>query len=262
MIAQFNDNLPGKVLAGVSAGLLALLLLLVGIWLLPPSAERSESGASDLALSSEVPTLEQARPIEEYAVIVNRPVFNENRQPVIGGEVPDGEEDDALAQAEDVEAPNVELAGVVITPDVRVATLRLEGGTESLLALEGEPLRGDFGSWRLTSIEPRSAVLESADGQTVELKLQIHDAVIDAPPEPAPAPGEASEQEAEQAAEGPSISRAEEIRQRIAQRREELRRAAEEGGPEPVTPKVNYQEAIQSLMNARRNDQENDESEQ
>ena len=89
--------------------------------------------------------------------------------------MPEGEED-ALDQQGNVEAPDVELAGVVITPDVRVATLRLKGEAESLLALEGEPLHGSFGSWRVSRIEPRSALLESANGEQVELQLQIHDA--------------------------------------------------------------------------------------
>ncbi|MBT8051465.1 MAG: hypothetical protein HKO85_05760 [Xanthomonadales bacterium] len=265
MISQLNDNPLGKVLSGISAGLLIVLLLLAAVWLLPPSAPQAAEGTEGQAVDSEVPELQEARPIEEYAIIVDRPVFNENRQPVIGGEVLDGE-DDPLAQQEDVEAPDVELAGVVITPDVRIATLRLKGETESLVALEGQPLRGDFGSWKLSSIEPRSALLESAEGKRVKLVLQIHDAIIDAPP-----PGqEAPEDGADSASSGPGdvkpMTRAEEIRQRIAQRREELRRAAEEGGPPPETPQISYKDAIQSMITTRKedpeNEQENNDSEQ
>jgi hypothetical protein len=62
------------------------------------------------------------------------------------------------------------------------------------------------------------------------------------------------------------MTRAEEIRQRIAQRREELRRAAEEGGPPPETPQISYKDAIQSLITTRKddpeNEQENNDSEQ
>ena len=65
--------------------------------------------------------------------------------------------------------------------------------------------------------------------------------------------------DSETAGDEPPLTRAEEIRQRIAQRREELRRAAEEGGPPPTTPQVNYREAIQSMIGARRDDQENDQ---
>lgn len=257
MIGQLNDNPLGKALAGVVAGLLVVLLALATIWMLPPVADEAADGVAGQAVDSEVPELEEARPIEEYAVIIDRPVFNENRQPVIGGEVLDGE-DEPLAQ-EDVEAPDVELAGVVITPEVRIATLRLKGEEASLVALEGHPLEGNFGSWRLSRIEPRSAVLESAEGERVELDLQIHDAMIDAPPPSAqPSSDEAGETAGGDTEERP-MTRAEEIRQRIAQRREELRRAAEEGGPPPETPQVDYREAIQSMIGARNDDQENEQ---
>ena len=258
MISQLNDNPLGKALAGVSAGLIVVLLALVTIWMMPPSADEAAGDAAGQAVDSEVPELEEARPMEEYAVIVDRPVFNENRQPIIGGEVPDGE-DDPLAQLEDVEAPDVELAGVVITPNVRIATLRLKGEAESLLALEGHPLEGNFGSWHLSRVEPRSAVLESADGERVELDLMIHDAMIDAPPPGAQVPSDEAGETGGKAEEERPMTRAEEIRQRIAQRREELRRAAEEGGPPPETPQVDYREAIQSLIGTRKDDQENEQ---
>ena len=58
------------------------------------------------------------------------------------------------------------------------------------------------------------------------------------------------------------MTRAEEIRQRIAERREELRRAAEEGDGEQKTPaQVDYRQAIQAMMAGKKN-QDKDESEQ
>ena len=73
---------------------------------------------------------------------------------------------------------------------------------------------------------------------------------------------EAGSEEERQASDQP-MTRAEEIRQRIAERREELRRAAEEGGaPEDTrAPQMDYREAIQSMMRGRER-QEQDESEQ
>jgi hypothetical protein len=53
---------------------------------------------------------------------------------------------------------------------------------------------------------------------------------------------------AEQGENQEPLSRAEEIRQRIAQRREELRRAAEEKDAEEK-PEVDYRTAIQSTLN-------------
>ena len=264
MIAQLNGNPLGKALALFCGGMVAVLVGLGVIWALPPAgsdAAESEGGSS---LSSNVPQLSSAEPIENYAVITDRPVFNESRQPVIGAaDDEEGEED--LAAMENVDAPDVELAGVVITPEMRVATLRLKDSPESLLAFEGQPLEGNFGSWRVSRIEARTAILESDSGEQVRLDLQIHDAVIDEPPKPASNDqaqvnsenGGQPEQEVD-----PTLTRAEEIRQRIAQRREELKRAAEEGQqPENITPQVDYREAIQAMM-AGQKKQEDDDKEQ
>ena len=267
MIGLLNDNPVGKALVGVSAAMLVVLLLLAVAWVLPPAGADLEAGEGGPAVSSDVPQLEEPKPLEQYAEIVNRPVFNESRQPVIGGEIVDGE-DEELADAADVEAPDVELAGVVITPDLRVATLRVKGEDASLLALEGQPLEGDFGSWRVSRVEPRSAVLESASGDQVRLELQIHDAMIDEPPKPKPSAAppvidDAGQSTEDLAQDDAPMSRAEEIRQRIAERREELRRQQEEGGEPPVPAQQSYRQAIESLMKGRQQDtKKEDESEQ
>ena len=263
MISLLNDNPVGKALVGVCAAALVLIALLGLGWLLPPSGSDVNSAADGPSMSSDVPQLEEPSPIEQYAEIINRPVFNESRQPIIGGELTDGE-DEELVEAEDAEAPDVELAGVVITPDVRVATLRVKGEDASLLALEGQPLEGDFGSWRVSRVEPRSAVLESASGDQVRLELQIHDAVIKEPPKPPPPQVDDAGEPADNVAQDDApMSRAEEIRQRIAERREELRRAAEEEKEPSAPPTPNYREAIQQMIQGQRqNQQDNDESEQ
>ncbi|MEE4216671.1 MAG: hypothetical protein V2I48_03615 [Xanthomonadales bacterium] len=262
MISQLTDNPIGRVLAAVSAGLLALLLLLAVIWVLPPSGAAGGDGDGNRDPSSEVPQLKTGQPIENYAVITDRPVFNESRQPIIGVSPEDESEDEELAGDEDVDAPDVVLAGVVITPELRVATLRLKDSPESLLAFEGQPLEGDFGSWHISRIEPRQAILESGAGEQVRLELQIHDAMMDTPPEPerAAAPGDHAQNTLD---DGQPMTRAEEIRQRIAERREELKRAAEEGGEQPgQPPQLNYRQAIQAMMQQGNKNQETDESEQ
>jgi hypothetical protein len=74
--------------------------------------------------------------------------------------------------------------------------------------------------------------------------------------------GEASES-AKQAGDSDSdepLSRAEEIRQRIAQRREELRRAAEDKEQDEA-PQVDYRQAIQSMVSGSRQKKEEDENE-
>lgn len=262
MIGLLSGNPVGKALAGASAALFAVLLLLGAAWMLPPSGAEPGEGPGESGLSSDVPQIKPPEPIETYAVITDRPVFNESRQPVIGAaDGPDDEE--GFNDPADVDAPDVELAGVVITPEIRVATLRLKDSPESLVAVEGQPLEGDFGSWRVSRIEARQAVLESGSGEQVQLRLQVHDAVIDEPPETV------NNREARAAENEPSqpppedtepISRAEEIRQRIAERREELRRQNEQDGePSQQAQPVDYRQAIQKMMQGRK-DQEKDEN--
>jgi len=260
-----SDNPLGQVFAWVSGALLGLLLLLAVVWVLPPSGSVAEDGDESRGLSEEVPQLKVAEPIENYAVITDRPMFNQSRQPIIGESAGAGDEEEDFDSDENVDAPDVILAGVVITPELRVATLRLKDSPESLMAFEGQPLEGNFGSWHLSRIEPRQVILESGAGQQVRLELQIHDAMIDAPPEPPPGVPEAKAgQSAQNAAEdGQPMTRAEEIRQRIAERREELQRAAEEGGEEAKQSKpLDYRQAIQQMMQQGQKNQENDESEQ
>ena len=262
MISWLDDNPGGKVLASVAGGLGVILLLLAVVWSLPPSGSDADGSDDSQSPSGEIPQLQPAGGIEEFAVITERPVFNDTRQPVLVLDS-DGEEGEEGLEEIDVEAPDVELAGVVITPDVRVATLRLKGEDASLIAFEGQPLEGSFGSWQVSEVQARHVVMTSGDGEEVRLELQVHDAVIDEPPKPATSPADATATDGDgQEADGEKqpMSRAEEIRQRIAERREELRRAAEESGEEPAKP-ADYRSAINQLMRGQK-DQASDENDQ
>jgi hypothetical protein len=261
VISWLEDNLIGRVLAGFCAAMVLALLILVVIWTLPPAGSEADESAEQTAVSLDVPRLKAGEPIEQYAVITERPVFSESRQPEIALDVGDDDMEDLVET--DVDAPEVELAGVVITPSVRVATLRPKEGDESLLAFEGKPLEGDYGSWQVSRIEPRRVTLRSGSGEEVQLELQVHDMVIQEPPKPVveekkPESTAGGEQDDE---DEPPMTRAEEIRQRIAERREELRRAAEEDqSPESAKP-ADYSSAIQSMLKRKPN-QADDENEQ
>lgn len=263
MIGWLDGNPAGKVLAGAAASLAVALLLLGVIWSLPPSGTDIAEGEGSEGLSAEVTQLQTPPELTQFAVITDRPVFHESRQPVIAVDEVDGEDSEGDSAEVDVDAPDVELAGVVITPEVRVAMLRPKDGEESLLAFEGVPLEGNYGSWQVSRIEPRNVILSSSRGEEVRLDLQIHDATIERPPEPEPKPEPqevAGEEQTAEAGEAQPLSRAEEIRQRIAERREELRRAAEEGGAEEAKP-ADYRSAIQQMMRGRQN-QASDENDQ
>jgi hypothetical protein len=262
MIRYLEDNPVGLVFASVCGGLLVISVLLSVIWSLPPSAPSAEEDGDSASPILEIPVLADAEPLETFAVITERPVFNETRQPVIPGEEDeDGDEDVA---EEEVDAPEFQLAGVVITPSIRMATLRQEGAGMSLVAFEGQPLEGDYGSWQVSKINEREVTLTSGGGEELQLKLEVHKAKIAPPPKVAEAEGKkpaaSGERGPEEEADAP-LTRAEEIRQRIAERREELRRAAEEkeqnGESEPETQ--DYRSAIQSMMNRRDQNRSSDE---
>lgn len=267
MISLLEDNPLGVVLASLCGGLLLVLLVLVASWTLEPSG--SSQGAADPGdqPSLDLPSLEAGEPLEAYAVITERPVFNESRLPVLEEDAEDDGEDDLLAE-EDVEAPEMQLSGVVITPSIRMATLKPKGSKQSLVAFEGQPLKGDFGSWQVSRIGPREVTLSSGSGEELQLRLEVHDIKIEEPPKVETAKAEEPSAAATAGSEGERpLSRAEEIRQRIAQRREELRRAAEEqqSGESPESPennksRDNYRSTIQSMIRGTRQDEDNDEN--
>lgn len=265
MIRWLEENPIGQGLAAACLALCVFSVLLAVIWMLPPSADSMGDENEEKLASQELPELKAVRSIKEFSEITGRPVFNQSRQPVI--EVEELETEEELPP-EEVDTPDLVLAGVVITPSLRMATLRQQGQEFSLVAFEGAPLEGDYGTWQVSRIEPRQVTLAASDGKELQLQLEIHDATIEAPARPEP------ELEAKEApedtplaarTEGQPLSRAEEIRQRIAERREELRQAAEaeaEAGADEKKPEMTYQQAIQSMMGKKSQDKpENDENE-
>jgi hypothetical protein len=263
MMRWLEDNPIGQVLAAVAAGLVVVMLALGVVWSLPPGAgETAPPADAEARLRVEVSEMAGHEPIEAYAVVSERPVFNESRQPEL---VADADAEDAEGAAEEpADAPDLQLAGVVITPSLRMVTLRPKNSGQSLVAFEGQPLQGDYGSWHVSRIAPREITLASGYGEELQLQLQIHDAVIKPPPKPEPA--EVAEEKSSDSRERDDdeddrpLTRAEEIRQRIAERREELRRAAEEE-QSGEREQSEYQTAIQAMMGARRRSQENSDEE-
>ena len=261
MIRWFHDNPVGLGLASFCGVLLLITGLLVFVWALPPSAPGRDVDDGDSIAGLDLPELRGAGELEDYSEIITRPAFNESRQPVIDlSEDEDGMDDGEDVIEEVVDAPDVELAGVIITPTLRMATLKEKGQEVSLVGFVGRPLEGNYGSWQITRIEPREVTLTSGDGEELQLQLQVHNAKIATPPKtPEPLAAAAGEQ----ATESPAVengteplSRAEEIRQRIAERREELQRAAES---EQAGTEVNYQQAIQNMMGKKRQENSNNE---
>jgi len=260
MIKWFEENPIGKVLAAICVALCFFSLLLAVVWTLPPSADSAADEADETLASLDLPELRGVASIEEFTEITSRPVFNQSRQPVI--ELEEVAEDEEEALLDVVDTPDLVLAGVIITPSLRMATLREQGQELSMVAFEGRPLEGNYGTWQISRIDPRQVTLAASDGKELQLQLEIHKATIVAPPKAEPDLDEKkqpAELELAEKLDDQPLSRAEEIRQRIAERREELRQAAE---AEEQKPEMTYQQAIQSMMGKKNQDKaKNDENE-
>jgi len=261
-----QDNPLGMILAGIS-GVFALLVLGMAIvWNLPVSVDTSGVDSDITSGNKKSMAARQIGTLADYQVVNEKPVFNESRQPVIS-ELDEIESDDTTIEIKD--APDVRLTGVIITPSMKIASLTpADTNLESVMAYEGESLTGEFVGWQVTSVNPRNVVLESRDGQSLNLDLQVHDIKIEEPPTPV-APASTAQTSTDLGADvsdedDEPLSRAEQIRQRIAERREELRLEQEElqsqNGSQPgaasnAARPSEYQNAIRALMKNKSKDQ-------
>lgn len=263
-----QDNPLGIALVGISGVFLLLAAILALVWTLPVVVETAETAAQENGGTDGILLAHQVGSLSAYQVINERPVFNESRLPVISKRDGEGSAEDVTVAIKD--APDVRLTGVIITPSVRIASLTpADGKQESVMAYEGQSLTGEYVGWQVSSVNPRDVVLESLDGQTMGLDLEIHDATIKAPARQAPVakPGSAVAEKTGVEGEQP-LSRAEQIRQRIAERREELRREQEDKGAQnrPAQRQTTqrqapnpqgYQNAIRALMKNNSKDRGN-----
>jgi hypothetical protein len=245
-------------LASVCGALLLVSAVLVLVWTRPVAPRGAAAGEAEPDAVEIAELADELGPLSEYRVVTERPIFDETRRPTVAME--DAEPATGEATEEVAGAPEVKLTGVVITPELKMVTLKPLQAGETVIAIEGEPLEGDYAGWSVSEINPRQVVLASTRGGSHRLDLEVNTRRIEEPPKP-PKAEEPAEAERQQAAGGDDepLSRAEEIRQRIAERREELRREQEEGAQaNSASQRSRYQEAIQQMMR-RTNDPEKDE---
>lgn len=267
-----RDNFVGMTLLGAMAVLLLISFALVVAWMWPVSSEIPVQTAEDLNAEATVVVASEIGPVSDYQVINERPLFSVTRQPA----PVDSDDPTEIEEPEQVvlDAPEARLTGVFISPGVRIASLMpLQGEQISVTAKEGEPLIGEWVGWAVSTVQPRHVVLTSRSGETLKLELKVHDVKIAEPPKmelPADAGVVAGGQDDVPIGEdGEPLSRAEQIRARIAERREELRlqqeaqsdgRVDSDRGGNKATPPPDYQSAIRALMNNRAKDKNsNDE---
>src|SRR5690554_1191158 len=106
---------------------------------------------------------------ESYSAIIERPVFfSDRRLPVV--EAPSAEAELAEQQQPgETEEPVTELkasvAGIVITPEMKLAMVADAQAGKTLLLREGMSLEGEQAAWKLDSIEARQVRFVSVDGR-------------------------------------------------------------------------------------------------
>lgn len=163
-------------------------------------------------------------PLSQYGEAAARPLFTTDRRPrAFLATSPEGSDGAAPAQSLDFV-----LTGVLISPQVQLATLQPTGGGESQRVQVGKSPEGAAG-WRLVEVQPRRAVFEGGGGQsTLELRTfgasdADREAIARAAPGARPPPA------ASDAAPAPATSpqneqqRIEAIRKRIEARRAQIR---------------------------------------
>jgi len=142
-------------LGGTAVVLGVLLLLLLG------GVGRSVRWKTARALPPLPPPgnsadLPRPKPLQEFGVVWQKPLFNPDRKPM------------AHAAAGGSNLGDLELTGIIITPDLRMALLHDKKGDKEIRLRQGASLPD--GSVTLVEVHQRSALFDSAAGRT-ELKL-------------------------------------------------------------------------------------------
>ncbi|MDT8410579.1 MAG: hypothetical protein RQ741_13355 [Wenzhouxiangellaceae bacterium] len=233
-----KTNLLSVLLVGaiglvVVVGLLSFALLgRVDVASIEPAGDGS--GLPDTVAAADLDLGE----LSKFAAITERPVFFESRRLPVVEMDEDGEPDELLAESEpELEIPDLDakVAGIIITPEVRLAMINDQSSNETLVLREGMAMAGDKSAWKISEIRGRSVRFATDSGEQAELELEVETAALTAGNGGArrrTSPAEQSEPAAQaNAANGDdqdaARERAEEIRRRVAERRAQLRAEAE-----------------------------------
>jgi general secretion pathway protein N len=229
------------ILQGAVAGVLAIAAVMQGAGLGTGYSleEDDASRASTKPPAAIAGEPNKVKPWPQYVEILNRPLFNESREP---------EEVAAPAAAPNENAAgelNAVLAGVIITRDARVAIITNAANGEAQRVRLGQPLEGDLAGWSLVELNPRIAVFEGSGAGRKELELMVDTKGATAPaappraapqpatpgnPQPAPPQPAGTPPQPTPAGAAPVVGQpatADEIRRRIEERRKQLREEAQ-----------------------------------
>lgn len=144
---------PALVLVALLLGVLWLSLLAGfgrGVHWNAPRADTSAPASGRPA------TLPPPLPLAEFAPVWQQSLFSPDRKP------------EAHAASGGSSLGDLELTGIILTPQLHMALLHDKNGNKELRLREGQSLPDD--SLSLVEVKPRSVILDSAQGRT-ELKL-------------------------------------------------------------------------------------------
>lgn len=242
MMLDTERNLLSTLLI-VGTGALVAIGLLAFLVLGRANVDRiAAAGAPEALLSQSLAQRPALDEISAYLSIIEQPVFFPDRRLPVPqlAEGDDGEQGEPEPEPA-VEIPDLEalVAGIIITPDTKLAMITDRGTNETLLLSEGMTMTGDKSAWKVELIQPRVVSFATEGGRKARLEMEVETRalksgqpvvarVAEPDEQPEAVAGEQGDAEAE------ARARAEEIRRRVAERRAQLRaeaeRRAREGG--------------------------------
>jgi len=232
-----QHNLLSVILLG-AIGALVLIALLAFVLLGRAKVEKIEPRVeADGLLQQQLAERPELAATEEFDEIIERPVFFAGRSlPVVDLADADGAEPEPEPEPVlEIPALEAQVAGIIITPDLKLAMVKDNKTNETLVLREGMALAGEKSAWRLAQIEPREVRFATDNGREQALSLEVETGALERGAQPAPRrevaeaePAAETEQgEDDEEAMDAARARAEEIRRRVAERRAQLRAEAE-----------------------------------
>ncbi|MGY6555628.1 MAG: hypothetical protein ACXIUM_14015, partial [Wenzhouxiangella sp.] len=152
MIIDPQNNLLSTLLAG-AIGVLLVLALVLYLVLGRVNMDRIDP-LGDTAVAAVAVAVPQTGldVFEEYNEILRRPVFfSDRRLPVLEAADFEGEEIEFVQETvEEDPVPDLKasVAGIIITPDMRMAMIRDQEANRTFVLREGMSLEGDQAAWR------------------------------------------------------------------------------------------------------------------
>lgn len=217
-----EKNLLTTVLIGITAFCGVVLVLFGGLYALTDIKFISKADEGPMVFGDVKAPDSGLAELAAYVAIIEKPVFFPDRQlPEIGLDSDEAvAEEEAPVIQEPIEPLRASVAGIIITPEEKIAMVNDEAIGKVVVLREGMRLPGDQSSWQLDEIIDRATHFSARDGRKATLELKVKTDGLDTNRQTTMAGG--------QTAGGGTqdVSRAEMIRQRVAERRAELQRRA------------------------------------